>query len=101
MGMTREARASSTRSNNNSSIVAAVREKTEKFAPPATSVAPIGKLRPVVRTETGCSVAEMLAAGVAVRELPAANVGAFISCLGFQLPGTAAKSIQNLANLPL
>ena len=46
--MTREGRASSTRSKNSSSIHSALREKTEKLAPPLTSVAPIGKLRPIV-----------------------------------------------------
>src|SRR4051794_38044167 len=46
MGITRDGRLSSTRSKSSRSMDAAVREKTEKFAPPSTRVAPSGKLRP-------------------------------------------------------
>lgn len=51
--MTREGRASSTRSKSNSSTLAALLEKTEKLTPPGTSVAPIGKLQPAVGSGTG------------------------------------------------
>ena len=56
MGMTREGRASSTRSKKSRSILAALREKTEKFAPPFISVAPNGSLRPVDGTATRFSI---------------------------------------------
>ena len=54
--MTREGRASSTRSKKSSSMPAALREKIEKLAPPCTSVAPNGKLRPFDRTAIGFSI---------------------------------------------
>ena len=40
MGMTREGRASSARSKNSSSILAALREKIEKLAPPGSQRSP-------------------------------------------------------------
>ena len=37
-------------------MLVALREKTEKFAPPFTSVAPKGKLRPFDQTANGFSI---------------------------------------------
>ncbi len=57
MGITRDGRLSSARSKNSSSIAFALREKTEKLAPPGISVAPIGELRPVLGTAgAGCGI---------------------------------------------
>src|ERR1035438_6826596 len=56
MGMTREGRASSSRSKKNTSMPSALREKIEKLAPPCPSVAPMGELRPVVGAASeGCT----------------------------------------------
>src|SRR5678815_3037557 len=59
MGMTREGRASSAPSKNNSSMLVAVREKIEKLAPPVISVAPSGKLRPVIEVQSDFSTATL------------------------------------------
>ena len=56
----REGRASSTRSKNSRSILVALREKIEKFAPPPARVAPIGMLRPVVGAANGALHSRLL-----------------------------------------
>src|SRR5271165_5891159 len=79
MGMTREGRASSTSSNSSSSMLAALRENTQKLAPPVTSVAPIGKLPPVVGAGSCFSLWNAIsctsAAGVALGQSPARQHG--------------------------
>lgn len=51
--MTRDGRDSSMPSKSKRSMPVALREKTEKLAPPVTRVAPRGKLRPVAGVATG------------------------------------------------
>lgn len=48
-------------------MLAALREKSEKLAPPGTSVAPIGKLRPAADSGSGFSIAHLLAVDMIAR----------------------------------
>src|ERR1043165_1137779 len=55
---TRAGFASSSRSNNNSSTLEAVRENRLKLTPPSTTVAPRGELRPIVLA-TGITISTL------------------------------------------